>query len=530
MKTLVFISDFFDNQLTGGAELNDGVLLSHLNQIESYEVRMINSQNVTPETLKSADIYILSNFTQLSEANKSLLLHTEYIIYEHDHKYIKTRDPSRFSEFKIPQNQLINEALYRNAKAVVVLSKVCKEIMEQNLDITHVHNIGTSLWSNDRLDYIQSLQDVPKNEKFAVIRSNNPIKGTAAAIQVCEQQGIDYDLIGPANPEEILSLLAQYTGFVFCPKVLETFSRISAEAKMLGCKLLTAPKMLGFASEDIYALKGEELLTQIRTRVQSALELFEELIEAPSKTQAESSDITVILNCYRRPEYLQEQIESIRSQTIAPTQIWVWVNHHEDNASFDFDSIDADRIIRNDFNWKFYGRFSAALLTQTTYVALFDDDTIPGPRWFENCLSTIKTHPGIMGGVGVLLNEDRYYGHTRVGWSNPNETVQEVDLVGHAWFMERTSVMDLWREVPYCWDNGEDIQLSYLAQKYSGTRTYVPPHPPGDLELYSSTKGMKYGVDDKATSRPTNHQVFYTERDDCVKNAILNGWNPIFRR
>jgi len=135
-----------------------------------------------------------------------------------------------------------------------------------------------------------------------------------------------------------------------------------------------------------------------------------------------------------------------------------------------------------------------------------------------------------MGGVGVLLNEDRYYGHTRVGWSHPNETVQEVDLVGHAWFMERSTVMDLWREMPYCWDNGEDIQLSYLAQKYSGTRTYVPPHPPNDPDLYSSTKGMKYGVDDKATSRPTNHQVFYSERDDCVKNAILNGWNPIFRR
>ena len=265
MKTLVFISDFFASQLTGGAELNDGVLLSHLRQLGSYSVRTVNSQNVTPETLQGADVCILSNFTNLSEANKNLLMTQEYLIYEHDHKYIKTRDPSRFPEFKIPQGQLINEALYRNAKAVVVLSKVCKEIMEQNLAISHVHNIGTSLWSNARLDYIQTLQNTPKNEKFAVIRSNNQIKGTAAAIQVCEQQGIDYDLIGPANPEEILSLLAQYTGFVFCPKVLETFSRISAEAKMLGCKLLTAPKMLGFASEDIYALKGEELLTQIRT-------------------------------------------------------------------------------------------------------------------------------------------------------------------------------------------------------------------------------------------------------------------------
>ena len=145
-------------------------------------------------------------------------------------------------------------------------------------------------------------------------------------------------------------------------------------------------------------------------------------------------------------------------------------------------------------------------------------------------MNTIKTHPGILGGVGVKLKEERYYGHHRVGWSNPNEGVEEVDLVGHAWFMERGSIIDLWREEPFCWDNGEDIQLSYLSQKYSGTKTYVPPHPSRSPDLFSSVKGMQYGVDKKATSRPSNHKVFYTERDMCVKNAIDNGWVPVFKR
>jgi hypothetical protein len=236
------------------------------------------------------------------------------------------------------------------------------------------------------------------------------------------------------------------------------------------------------------------------------------------------------LNCYRRPEYLQEQIQAIREQTVQPEQIWVWVNHHPDNDGFDFESLNVDRIIHNNYNWKFYGRFSAALLAQTKFVALFDDDTIPGSEWFENCLTTYQSHPGILGGVGVQLKEERYYGHHRVGWSNPNEEVEEVDLVGHAWFLPRTSVVDLWREVPYCWDNGEDIQLSYLAQKYSQTKTYVPPHPRTNPQMFSSTKGMEYGVDSKATSSPANHQVFYTERDNCVRNAIANGWTPLYRR
>ena len=87
------------------------------------------------------------------------------------------------------------------------------------------------------------------------------------------------------------------------------------------------------------------------------------------------ADITVILNCYRRPQYLPEQIAAIRNQTKKPVQIWLWVNYHEDNKDFNFSNLNVDRVIKNDYNWKYYGRFAAAMLADTKYVALFDDDT-----------------------------------------------------------------------------------------------------------------------------------------------------------
>tara|TARA_R110002126_G_scaffold7494_3_gene36751 strand:+ start:3000 stop:4583 length:1584 start_codon:yes stop_codon:yes gene_type:complete len=526
MKKVVFIADFFSDQLTGGAELNDAILIHHLEQ--EYDVDKIHSSLVTSEILQSAAVIIVSNFIGLSPAHKQELLSYDYIIYEHDHKYVKSRDPSRYPNFEVPPHQLVNTSLYQRAKAVVVLSNVCKEILEKNLNLDNVHSIGSSLWSEERFTYIESLLKVDKNDKFAIINSRNPVKGTSQAISLCKTRNLEYDLIGPfEDPDHLLDTLAQYKALVFCPQVLETFSRISAEAKMLGCGLLTSPKMLGFGSEEIFSLLGQDLIDVLRLRVASALNLFGTLIEA---TRPSTESITVILNCYRRPEYLQEQIQAIRSQSVQPEQIWLWVNHHKDNEDFDFESLNIDRVIKNDYNWKFYGRFSGALLAQTKFVALFDDDTIPGSLWFENCLTTHATHPGILGGVGVQLKEERYYGHHRVGWSNPNLEITEVDLVGHAWFMERSAVVDLWREVPYCWDNGEDIQLSYLAQKYSNTKTYVPPHPPSHPQMFSSVKGMEYGVDEKATSRPDNHQVFYSERDNCVKNAIDNGWQPVFRR
>ena len=238
----------------------------------------------------------------------------------------------------------------------------------------------------------------------------------------------------------------------------------------------------------------------------------------------------MILNCYRRPEYLQHQIDSIRKQTVQPKQIWIWVNHHSDNENIDFTQFNVDRVIKNDYNWKFYGRFAGAMLADTKYIALFDDDTIPGTNWFENCVNTMKVTPGILGGAGVLLKDERYYGHSRTGWSALNEKTTEVDLVGHAWFFEKEWLKYLWMEKPFTWNNGEDIQFSYTAQKYGNIKTYCPPHPSSNKELHSSLQGYELGVDSKATSNSRNHEVFYAQRDACVKNAIINGWKPVYKR
>jgi len=522
---IIFISDFFKTEVLGGAESNDSVLLSHLLK-KNYDVKKINCVHLDNSHYNKNNFFIVSNFASLSDNHKSKLQNERYIIYEHDHKYLKTRDPSKFENFVAPSSQIINKEFYENAEAVVVLSDICKNVIEQNLNLNNVHSIGCSLWSKEKLDYIKSLPSEEKNGKFLILNSSNPIKNTKKSVEFCKAKNISYDLINNCSEEELLQKMSQYDGFVFFPGVLETFSRISAEAKMLNCKLLTKPKLLGFASEEIFTLSGIRLIEEISDRVKKALELFENLI---NKKEVKSS-ITVILNCYRRPQYLEEQINLIKRQTVKPAQIWVWVNHHKDNENFDFSKLKVDRVIKNDFNWKFYGRFSIAMLADTEYVALFDDDTLPGDKWFGNCIETMKVKEGIMGGAGVQLKGKQYRHHTRFGWSSQNEDIVEVDLVGHAWFFKQSWLKYLWMEKPFMWDNGEDIQFSYCCQKYGGVKTYCPPHPTSDLSMHSSLKGYEYGVDDKASSNTRNHDVFYKQRDACVANAIDNGWKTVEMR
>jgi hypothetical protein len=521
MTTIVFIADVFKEDLIGGAELNDYVLI---NELKKRGINFIKkrSSEVNEEIIIQNEMFIISNFTALSDRIKNILMLKKYIIYEHDHKYIKSRNPSIYPNFIIPKSEIINHEFYRKAHSVVVLSDICKQILEKALNIDNVVSIGCSLWAKDKLNFIKNINIEEKKEKYCILNSNNPIKGTRQAIEYCEKNNLKYDLVGPLPENNLLIEIAKYKYFIFMPQVLETLSRIVVEAKMLNCKVLTNKRLIGASYEEWFSLNSKELIEKIEEKIEKAIDTFYNLVH--------NNDITVILNCYRRPEYLLQQIESIKKQTVPPKQIWLWINQHEDNENFDFSCVDVDRIIRNDFNWKFYGRFAAALLADTKYIALFDDDTIPGNRWLENCLNTMSIKEGILGGAGVILNNNRYYGHDRHGWSSSNQETIEVDLVGHAWFFKTDWLKYLWMEKPFTWENGEDIQFSYCSQKYGNIKTYCPPHPKNKPEMFSSLKGYELGVDEKATSRVRNHNVFYAQRDACVKNAILKGWKPIYTR
>lgn len=283
-KKIVFIADLFREDVLGGAECNDSVLIEHF-ESRGHKVVKVRSTEANASSLQPYDgpdtVYVVGNFIGLSEETKNMLMddRRSYIIYEHDHKYVKTRDPSRFKNFKAPPEQIINKDFYQNAKAVVVLSKVCKDVLKRNIPFAKVYNIGCSLWSEERLELLERLSTSEKTTEVAVLNSPNPTKGTRAAVNYCTKNQIKHEFIWSDKEEDFLQQLAQAKKLVYIPQVLETFCRLAAEAKMMNCKLITKPKMLGFASEECFELQGTELVDDIRNRIQKGLNLFSELVE-----------------------------------------------------------------------------------------------------------------------------------------------------------------------------------------------------------------------------------------------------------
>jgi glycosyltransferase involved in cell wall biosynthesis len=248
--------------------------------------------------------------------------------------------------------------------------------------------------------------------------------------------------------------------------------------------------------------------------------------------------ISVILNVYKRPHMLEKQIDAILNQSIdvETKDIHVWYNFSDVKQH-----LPLDRNIKTynaSWNTKFFGRFTIPLLCRTKYVAMFDDDVLPQPDWLRNCIETINnpSYDGVLGGSGVIVkylgdappnknSKDKPF--TKVGWNGQHlEEPYRVDFVGHAWFFRQEVAKYLWYEEPYTWDNAEDIMFSYLAQKYGGVNTFVPPHSVDRQEAWcTDTKtGMRVGRDDQASWRKLSHKDV---RYKVCQHCIDSGWDTV---
>ena len=200
------------------------------------------------------------------------------------------------------------------------------------------------------------------------------------------------------------------------------------------------------------------------------------------------SEITVVLNVFKRLHNLQKQIDSLNSQTIKPNKILIWKNKSEQDLPPEI--LSQALVSQNNYNYGVWARFAFALNAKTKYICVFDDDTIPGKKWFENCLTTMDNCEGLLGTRGLRFKSKyRYSPNEGFGWDNPTSNIKRVDIVGHSWFFKREWLAAFWRELPPIDSShiaGEDIHFSYTLQKYFGLNTFVPPHPENDKQLWGS--------------------------------------------
>lgn len=253
----------------GGAEANDNNLLLFLEK-QGHTITRIQShtfESLINEVTVDDTLFLISNFCNLSPRSKTFLVKkARYIIYEHDHKYLRSRNPTRYKEFIAPRDLIINLDFYEASQRVFCQSNFHMNILRKNLgNSVNLHNVSGNLWSEKDLRKISKLSAIRKENSYAILESGVEHKNTKGAVEYCEKNNLNYKLIPPMQYEKFLENLSTNKGLVFLPKTPETLCRVAVEARMMNLEIITN-KLLGAKYEKWFSLKGENLINEMNNK------------------------------------------------------------------------------------------------------------------------------------------------------------------------------------------------------------------------------------------------------------------------
>jgi hypothetical protein len=266
MNDILFIADFFPDQVAGGGELNNQVLIEDLIH-DGYKVCCKKSHEVKACDILNSSNVIVANFINFHPQLRTLLRAKPYVIYEHDHKYLSSRNPAFYRNYKAPKEKIINREFYSEARAVLCQSQFHANIAISNLELPNIKSLGGNLWSDSHLSLLEEVCSSSKKKIHAIMESSNWHKGTQEALMYCQTLGLEHALIKPQRPSEFLRDLGQYDTLVFFPKTPETLSRIVVEARMMGMSTKTT-KNIGAIHEPWFRKKGLDLIEAMRYKRQ----------------------------------------------------------------------------------------------------------------------------------------------------------------------------------------------------------------------------------------------------------------------
>ena len=266
LRELVFIADYFVDAVAGGGELNNEEFIKIVKR--NHAIKKINSHFVTLNFLEqnNKSFFIIANFLNLKQDLRDYISDKmDYVIYEHDHKYIANRNPAEFKDFTAPKEMIINYDFYQKAKAIFCQSEFHSDIVKINLNLENVVNLSGNIWSNNSLDLMEKLSHKEKKNRCSIMNSEISHKNTKEAILFCKYKNLEYELIQPSPYDLFLDKLSNNDKLIFFPKTPETLSRIVVEARMMGMTTITN-KIIGAVSEKWFSLKGKELIDHMREK------------------------------------------------------------------------------------------------------------------------------------------------------------------------------------------------------------------------------------------------------------------------
>tara|TARA_B100000035_G_C21033248_1_gene569490 strand:+ start:969 stop:2816 length:1848 start_codon:yes stop_codon:yes gene_type:complete len=243
MVDYIFVSDFFSDQVTGGAELTTEAFLEGKENVER-----VNSRNVDLDFIKKniSKYWIFGNFSGIDFNLIPTIIHNlKYFVIEYDYKFCKYRSEHKHIEAEGVcncHNESIGKLVstfYHGAEKIFWMSDGQKENYFKKFPFLKNNDNFTisSAFTKDSLKKLEK-NTCKSDGKYLILNSNSWIKNTNKSIEHAKERKLDYKLISNLSYEDMLNEIASSEGLIFLPSGYDTCPRLVIEAKLLGLDLI----------------------------------------------------------------------------------------------------------------------------------------------------------------------------------------------------------------------------------------------------------------------------------------------------
>lgn len=369
-KKIIYISDYFLEDGSGGAELSDDVFIEFLEKNE-FLVKKVRSSNFIfkPNT---ESIYFISNFAALSSRNKRLLSegNRHYFIIERDQKYVRSRNTAEYENFIAPKSEVVNKEFYKNAEKVFCLTSKQMEVMNEHLGLDNIESLGCTQFSESQLSILSRNLDNKKNEKYAIVKGKRWDK----AVALCEREGIKYDILEKQEYSKFIKNLSEYKGIVFFSHAFESCCRLLIEARILNLSIITDNRN-GCTYEGWFKNnKGRGLLEAVRQKTLETMTIMSENIShSKDNNKKEDFKVSAVLLVWKRTESTQTLVNQA-SKIKNIDEIILWNNNPDFQYTREMFEVSDITIVNSHVNKITFGRYLGASLARNNKIFVQDDD------------------------------------------------------------------------------------------------------------------------------------------------------------
>ena len=246
----IFVSDYFADQLSGGAEFSLQALIDKTDK----EVYKINCAHVTDAFVEANKdkTWIFGNYTQLNaEAHDKIVESVKsYNVVEFDYKFCQYRNLELHKTLEGEECNCATKEHGKNtnkflsaAKNVFFMSKKQMDVHLEHLDLDKDKCVILSSVFDDsffeRIKDLRKKYEGSKEDKWVISASPSWVKGAQEAQKWCKENEKEFIKLHGKSYEETLETLAKSKGLCFLPTGGDTCPRLVIEAKLLGCELET---------------------------------------------------------------------------------------------------------------------------------------------------------------------------------------------------------------------------------------------------------------------------------------------------